>query len=50
MDKSEILKLQAHLRRSLGAPMLKVTPSSKSAEAADVVFGERRIGSIVVDD
>jgi hypothetical protein len=50
MDKSEILKLQAHLRRSLGAPMLKVTPSSKSAEAADVVFGARRIGSIVVDD
>jgi len=50
MDKSEILKLQAHLRRSLGAPVLKVTPSSKSAEAADVVFGERRIGSIVVDD
>jgi hypothetical protein len=50
MDKSEILKLQAHLRRSLGAPTLKVQPSSKSAEAADVVFGERRIGSIVVDD
>jgi len=41
MDKSEILKLQAHLRRSLGAPTLKVTPSSKSADAADVVFGER---------
>src|ERR1700736_732232 len=50
MDKSEILKLQAHLRRSLGAPTLKVQPSSKSSEAADVVFGERRIGSIVVDD
>jgi hypothetical protein len=50
MDKSEILKLQAHLRRSFGAPALKVQPSSKSAEAADVVFGERRIGTIVVDD
>ena len=50
MDKSEILKLQAHLRRSLGAPTLKVQPSSKSSEAADVVFGERRIGAIVVDD
>ncbi|MGA2795242.1 MAG: DUF3126 family protein [Roseiarcus sp.] len=50
MDKSEILKLQAHLRRSFGAPGLKVQPSSKSADAADVQIGERRIGSIVVDD
>jgi len=50
MDKSEILKLQAHLRRSFGAPTLKVQPSSKSAEAADVLFGERRIGTIEVDD
>ena len=50
MDKSEILKLQAHLRRSFGAPALKVQPSSKSSEAADVLFGERRIGTIVVDD
>jgi hypothetical protein len=50
MDKSEIQKLQAHLRRSFGAPTLKVTPSSKSSEAADVQFGERRIGWIVVDD
>jgi hypothetical protein len=50
MDKSEILKLQAHLRRSFGVPTLKVQPSSKSADAADVVFGERRIGTIEVDD
>ena len=50
MDKSEIQKLQAHLRRSFGAPTLKVVPSSKSADAADVQFGERRIGSVVVDD
>jgi hypothetical protein len=50
MDKSEIQKLQAHLRRSFGAPTLKVAPSSKSADAADVHFGERRIGSIDVDD
>ena len=50
MDKGEIQKLQAHLRRSFGAPTLKVVPSSKSAEAADVQFGERRIGSLVVDD
>ena len=42
--------MQAHLRRSFGAPTLKVQPSSKSAEAADVLFGERRIGTIEVDD
>ena len=50
MDNIEILKLQAHLRRSFGAPTLKFQPSSKSAEAADVLFGERRIGTIEVDD
>jgi Protein of unknown function (DUF3126) len=50
MDKSEIQKLQAHLRRSFGAPTLKIVPSSTSADAADVQFGERRIGTIVVDD
>ncbi len=50
MDKSEIQKLQAHLRRSFGAPTLKVVPSSKAADAADVQLGERRIGSVVVDD
>ncbi len=50
MDKSEIAKLQAHLRRCFGAPGIKVQPGSQSAETADVWFGERRIGSIVVDD
>jgi hypothetical protein len=50
MDKSEIHKLQAHLRRSFGAPALKVLPSSKAADEADVQFGERRIGKIVIDD
>jgi hypothetical protein len=50
MDKSEIQKLQAHLRRSFGAPTLKVVPGSKSADSAEVLFGERRIGSIDVDD
>jgi hypothetical protein len=50
MDKSEIQKLQAHLRRSFGARGLKVQPSSLSSDAADVQLGERRIGSVVVDD
>jgi hypothetical protein len=50
MDKAEIVKLREFLRRSFGAPTLQVTPSSKSGEAADVSFGERKLGTITVDD
>ena len=50
MDKAEIVKLRAFLRKSFGAPALQVMPSSGSAEAADVSLGERKIGSITVDD
>ncbi len=50
MDKEELLKLRAHLRRSFGAPTLSVVPSSAGRDAADVSLGERRIGSIAVDD
>jgi Protein of unknown function (DUF3126) len=50
MDKTEILKLQAHLRRCFGAAAIKVAPGSRSAEQADVYFGERRIGAVEVDD
>ena len=50
MDKEEILKLRAHLRRSFGAPTLAVVPSSKGRDAADVSLGERKVGSITVDD
>ena len=50
MDQAEIVKLRAFLRKAFSAPSLQVTPSSKSAEAADVSLGERNIGSITVDD
>ncbi len=50
MDKAEIGKLREFLRRSFGAPALLVTPNSKSADAADVSLGERKIGAITVDD
>ncbi len=50
MDKAEIAKLRAFLRKSFGAPTLQVTPSAKSAEAADVSLGVRKIGAITVDD
>ena len=50
MDKAEIIKLREFLRKSFGAPALQVAPNSGSAEAADVSLGERKIGSITVDD
>ena len=50
MDKAEIVKLREFLRKSFSAPRLQVTPSAKSAEAADVSLGERKIGAITVDD
>jgi hypothetical protein len=50
MDKEEILKLRAHLRRSFGAPTLAVAPSSKERDAADVSLGQRTIGTITLDD
>ncbi|MBV9219314.1 MAG: DUF3126 family protein [Methylobacteriaceae bacterium] len=50
MDKTELHKLQAFLRRAFGNAALKVTPNSKNAEAADVRLGERDIAAITVDD
>ena len=50
MDKGEIVKLREFLRRSFGAPGIHVAPSSKSAEAAEVSLGERKLGTITVDD
>jgi len=48
VDKAEIVKLRAFLRKAFGAPSLQVAPSS--TETADVSLGERKIGSIAVDD
>jgi hypothetical protein len=50
MDKAEIVKLREFMRRSFGAPTLQVAPNSRSAEAADVSLGERKLGTITVDD
>jgi hypothetical protein len=45
-----MLKLREFLRKSFGAPTVQVTPHAKSKDAADVALGERKIGSITVDD
>ncbi|MFZ2105031.1 MAG: DUF3126 family protein, partial [Roseiarcus sp.] len=50
MDKEEIVKLRAHLRRSLGAPGLNVVPDSRNKESAAVQLGERKIGTLLADE
>jgi hypothetical protein len=50
LDKVELRKLQGFLRKSLGNEGLKVTQAKSNPDDADVHFGERVIGSIVVDD
>ncbi len=50
MDKSELHKLQAYLRRTFESATLKVMPDSADSECAVVSLGERRIATISVDD
>lgn len=50
MDKSELHKLQAYLRRTFGNSGLKVVPHASDAERAEVMLGERRLANISVDD
>ena len=49
MDKQEIVKLREHLRRSLGSPLVNVVPAARG-EGAEVRLGERKIGTLTVDD
>lgn len=50
LDKVELRKLQGFLRKALGNDGIKVTPAKRNPDDAEVLFGERVIGSIVVDD
>ena len=50
MDKAELRKLQEFLRKSLDNQGIKVAPSNRNPDDADVRLGERRIGAITVDD
>lgn len=50
LDKIELKKLQAFLRRSLGSDDIRVVPNPKKPDDADVHLGERKIASISVDD
>jgi hypothetical protein len=50
VDKTELHKLQDFLRRSFGNEGLRVTVSRKNPDHADVLLGERQIGTLAVDD
>jgi len=50
VDKAELRKLQAFLRKALGSQGIKVTPGKTNPDGADVHLGERRIGVITLDD
>ena len=50
MDKAEIHKLQAFLRRTFGNEDLRVAINPRDIEKADLHFGERKIALIGVDD
>ena len=50
MDKSEIHKLQAFMRRSFGNETIRVAVDPRNVEKAEMHFGERKLASISVDD
>lgn len=50
MEKVELRKLQAFLRRSFGSEDIRVTPDPKNPDNAAVHLGERKIAAISVDD
>jgi hypothetical protein len=50
VDKSEVAKLEKHLRRTFANQSLNIMMPRDGAEFADVQVGEVRIGRITVDD
>ena len=50
VDKTELRKLQAFLRRSFGNESIHVVPDSRKAEQAEVRLGDHKIASLSVDD
>ncbi|WP_374305273.1 DUF3126 family protein [Methylocella sp.] len=50
MDKTELHKLQGFLRDAFSNDGVKVVQGKRNPDDADVLFGQRQIGSITVDD
>lgn len=50
MDKQEIEKVQAYLRRTFGNQTLRIVPLPKKKDSAEVYLGEEFIGVLYRDD
>lgn len=50
VDKAELQKLQEYLRKSLANRGIMVTRGKSNPDDADVLLGERRLGTITLDD
>ncbi|PNG27342.1 DUF3126 family protein [Methylocella silvestris] len=50
MDKTELHKLQGFLREAFGNDGIKVASGKRNPDDADVLFGQKQIGVITVDD
>lgn len=50
MDKKELEKVQAYLRRTFGNPNLRVVGRPKKMDSAEVYLGEEFIGVMFRDD
>jgi hypothetical protein len=50
VDKTEIAKIQAYMRRTFGNETMRVVPRPKKADSAEVFVGEEFIGVLFVDD
>lgn len=50
MDIQEIRKVESYIRRLFGNTKLRIVPSPKKNDSADVLVGEESIGKLTVDD
>ena len=50
MDKTEIAKVERHLRRTFANHSIRVVARPKKADSAEVYVGEEFIGVVFLDD
>ncbi len=50
MNKDEIQKLEAYLRRTLGSPAISVRARPRKTDSAEVMVGDEFVGLIFRDD
>lgn len=50
MDVTEVRKLDAYLKRTLGNPEMRVVPRGNNDDSANIQIGDQTIGELFVDD